>query len=144
LKVRQHSTDPTNSVFKAHIQHMSTSEVTVWYDGACPLCIIEISLFKRLDAKHGRIAFVDLMGDGACPLDRGTLLEKFHAQETGQPIVSGMVAFGLMWQRVTPFQPLGWLTKWRPTLWIMDKLYVQFLRVRPKLQVWMRTRQRTS
>lgn len=120
---------------------MNQPRVTIWYDGSCPLCVAEISLLQRLDAKKGRIAFINLMGDGACPLDKAHLLARFHAQELGQPIVSGAAAFGAMWRQVTPFQPLGWATKIPPLLWLMDFFYVQFLRVRPKLQKWMLSRQ---
>ena len=120
---------------------MTAPYVTIWFDGGCPLCVAEISLMKRLDSKKGRIAFIDLMGEAHCPLDRGQLLARFHAQETGKPIVSGAAAFGAMWRQVTPFQPLGWLTLIPPFLWIMNILYVQFLRVRPELQKWMVQRQ---
>lgn len=120
---------------------MNPARVTIWYDGSCPLCVAEISLLQRLDAKKGRVAFVNLMGDGSCPLDKGQLLARFHAQENGQPIVSGAAAFGAMWRQVTPFQLLGWATKVPPILWLMDLLYVQFLRVRPRLQKWMTSRQ---
>jgi predicted DCC family thiol-disulfide oxidoreductase YuxK len=123
---------------------MNTPSVTVWYDGACPLCIAEISLIRRLDAKKNHIAFVDLTGDGTCPLDRGDMLAKFHAQEASGPILVGAAAFGAMWRNVTPFQPLGWLMKVPPILWAMNLLYVQFLRVRPRLQKWFVRHQRPA
>jgi predicted DCC family thiol-disulfide oxidoreductase YuxK len=119
---------------------MNNPRVTVWYDGACPLCVAEISLIQRLDAKRGRIAFVDLMGDWSCSVDKAQLLARFHAQEAGRPLVNGAAAFGAMWRQVTPFQPLGWLTLFPPALWIMNLLYVQFLKVRPRLQMWVRAR----
>jgi predicted DCC family thiol-disulfide oxidoreductase YuxK len=117
---------------------MNTPIVTVWFDGGCPLCIAEIALIRRLDTKKGRIAFIDLSGDATCPLDRGEMLAKFHAQEIGQPIVNGAAAFGAMWRQVTPFQPLGWLAKLPPALWLMNLAYKQFLRVRPRIQAWAR------
>jgi predicted DCC family thiol-disulfide oxidoreductase YuxK len=120
---------------------MNSARVTIWYDGDCPLCVSEISLIQKLDQKNQRIAFIDLAGDGTCPLDRGQMLARFHAQETGKDIVSGAAAFGAMWRQVTPFQPLGWLTLVPPMGWLMGLLYNQFLRVRPRLQAWMRARQ---
>jgi predicted DCC family thiol-disulfide oxidoreductase YuxK len=143
MQVRQLSTPFANCDRSPHIAVMKIPRVTIWFDGACPLCVAEISLIRRLDAKNGRIAFVDLTGDGTCPLDRGDMLAKFHAQETGKPIVSGAGAFGAMWRQVTPFQPLGWLATIPPFLWIMNLAYVQFLRVRPRLQKWMVARQPT-
>jgi predicted DCC family thiol-disulfide oxidoreductase YuxK len=123
---------------------MDKTKVKVWYDGGCPLCVAEITLIARLDQKHGRIAMVDLTGNGSCPLDRGAMLSRFHAQEVGRPVVSGAAAFGAMWRQVTPFQPLGWLTLFPPALWLMERAYVLFLRVRPNVQAWMRGRGRTA
>jgi predicted DCC family thiol-disulfide oxidoreductase YuxK len=142
--VRQLSAAFANSDCLPHIQFMTNPRVTIWFDGDCPLCVAEISLIRRLDAKNERIAFVDLTGDGSCPLDRGDMLAKFHAQEAGKDIVVGAAAFGAMWRQVTPFQPLGWLTLFPPALWVLNLLYVQFLRVRPRMQAWTRKRQRTS
>ncbi len=120
---------------------MKTTRVTIWFDGDCPLCRAEISLIQKLDAKNQRLAFVDLATGSSCPLDRGEMLARFHAQEVGGPILVGAPAFGAMWRQVTPFQPLGWLTKVPPFLWLLNLLYVQFLRVRPRLQSWMVGRQ---
>lgn len=138
--MRQHSAPFANSDWQTHIQPMTDPRVTIWYDGACPLCVAEISLISRLDKTNGRLAFVDLMGDGTCPLDRSDMLARFHAQEVGRPVVSGAAAFGAMWRQVTPFQPLGWLTLFPPTLWLMELAYKGFLRLRPRLQAWMRLR----
>lgn len=117
---------------------MNQAKVTVWYDGDCPLCVSEIGLIQRLDRKHGRIAAINLGGDGTCPLDRGTMLARFHAQEAGKPIVSGAAAFAAMWRHVTPFQPLGYLALFPPALWVMEAGYAVFLRVRPRLQAIVR------
>jgi predicted DCC family thiol-disulfide oxidoreductase YuxK len=72
------------------------SRLVVWHDGACPLCRREIALMRRLD-RRGAIEFVDVAGDGdvACPLDRETLLARFHAREDGR-ILSGAAAFAAM------------------------------------------------
>lgn len=101
---------------------------------------MEIDFFRKLDRRAQRLHFVDLMGDGSCPLDRADMLARFHAQEEGQPIVSGAAAFAAMWRQVTPFQPLGYLAKLPPMLWLLEQLYRQFLRVRPRLQQWVRAR----
>jgi predicted DCC family thiol-disulfide oxidoreductase YuxK len=119
---------------------MNSAKVTIWYDGACPLCVAEIALMARLDRKTGNLKFLDLMRADACPLDRDLMLSRFHAQVEGEPIVSGAAAFGAMWRHVTPFQPLGWLTLFPPTLWVMEKAYLLFLRIRPRLQRLVRAR----
>ncbi|MEM1173263.1 MAG: DUF393 domain-containing protein [Pseudomonadota bacterium] len=106
--------------------------VTVWYDSQCPLCVREIALMRRLD-KRGAIDFVDVYA-GECPLDRQTLLERFHAQEAGGEMVSGAAAFAAMWRAIPRLSPLGRLARYRPVLWLFERLYRVFLAVRPLMQ----------
>ncbi len=66
--------------------------LTVWHDGACPLCRREIALMRRLD-RRGEIEFVDVAALYAvCPADRAALLARFHAREDGT-MLSGAAAF---------------------------------------------------
>lgn len=113
------------------------ARLTVWFDGGCPLCTREIALMRRLD-RAGAIAFVDLQGDGTCPIDRAALLARFHAQERGGPILDGAAAFAAMWRAIPLLRPLGLLARWRPLLAGLEGLYRLFLRVRPALQRWVR------
>jgi predicted DCC family thiol-disulfide oxidoreductase YuxK len=116
--------------------------VTVWFDGDCPLCRAEIALYQRLDEKAGRIAFLDLAGERSCPINRADMLARFHAQETGGPLISGAKAFAAMWKQVTPFQPLGYLAQLPLILPVLDCLYGWFLKVRPRLQSLMVAREK--
>lgn len=118
--------------------HSQTSQgapdVTVWYDGACPLCLREIALMRRLD-KREQIAFVDVSEDAPvdCPIDQADLLARFHAKENGV-VLSGAAAFAAMWRATPLLRPLGLLARNRTILSVLEKLYVIFLRHRPKLQ----------
>jgi predicted DCC family thiol-disulfide oxidoreductase YuxK len=114
--------------------------LTVWFDGGCPLCTREIALMRRLD-RRGVIAFVDLQQDGTCPIDRATLLARFHAQAPDGPMLSGAEAFAALWRAVPLLRPLGLAARWRPLLILLERAYVLFLRVRPALQRWMRRRE---
>lgn len=112
-----------------------TPQVTVWFDAACPLCVREIALYRRLDARRGRIAFVDLTDPAApCPLDRAAMLARFHAAEAGRPPVSGAAAFAAMFRAVPLMRPLGEAMRLPPILWTTERLYRLFLVVRPALQ----------
>lgn len=109
-------------------------QLTVWFDGGCPLCRREISYIRRLDSRRA-IRFVDLTREQAdCPLDRAELLARFHAREDGGPLLSGAAAFGAMWRRIPLLRPIGLLAQWDPALWLLERLYVLFLRARPALQ----------
>ena len=110
------------------------ARVTVWYDGACPLCRREIALMRRLDRARA-IAFVNV-AEGApdsCPVDRATLLARFHAAEDGR-ILSGAAAFAAMWRAIPLLRPLGLAARNRLVLAGLERLYGLFLRVRPRLQ----------
>ena len=110
------------------------SDLTVWFDGACPLCRREIALLQRLD-RRGAIHFVDV-ADGAlesCPVDHADLLARFHASEDGR-VVSGAAAFAAMWRAIPLLRPLGLLARNGLILSLLERLYRGFLRIRPRLQ----------
>lgn len=109
------------------------ADVTVWYDGACPLCRREIAVMRRLD-RRGAIAFVDVAdGNTACPIDRGELLARFHASEDGQ-LLSGAAAFAAMWRAIPRLRPLGLAARNPMVLRWLERSYLLFLRGRPRLQ----------
>jgi predicted DCC family thiol-disulfide oxidoreductase YuxK len=119
------------------------TSLTVWFDGGCPLCVREIALMRRLD-RRGAIEFVDVAEPGGvCPIDRGELLARFHAREDGV-MLSGAAAFAAMWRAIPALRPLGLLARNRRVLATLERLYVRFLRVRPRLQAWMRRRERRA
>ena len=108
-------------------------DLTVYYDGACPLCLAEISHYKGLDGAD-RIDFVDAASE-ALPddLDRDTALGRFHVRRADGTLVSGAAGFAEVW---------GGLPKWRwaarlaaipGMLWVMERMYRAFLPVRPYL-----------
>lgn len=115
-----------------------TPVLTVWYDGACPLCIREIVLMRRLD-RAAAISFVDVAPpEAACPIDRTLLLARFHAQEANGPILSGAAAFAAMWRAIPVLRPLGILARNHIVLALLERLYLAFLKVRPALQRGMK------
>lgn len=109
------------------------AELIVWHDGACPLCRREIALMRRLD-RTGSIRFVDATRDDiACPVDRADLLARFHVSEDGL-VLSGAAAFGAMWRAVPLLRPLGLAARRPWVLALLERGYLGFLRIRPRLQ----------
>jgi predicted DCC family thiol-disulfide oxidoreductase YuxK len=95
---------------------------------------------RRLDRREA-ITFVDLSsGTSACPVDRRDLLARLHAEEDGQ-LVSGAEAFAAMWRAIPALRPLGLLARNPTVLDLLERGYLRFLRVRPKLQSWLRRRE---
>ncbi|MEM8766550.1 MAG: DUF393 domain-containing protein [Pseudomonadota bacterium] len=107
--------------------------VTVWYDVQCPLCVREIALMRRLDRRQ-RIDFRAVQQERSCPISKEELLARFHAREQDGPLLSGAAAFAAMWRALPLFRPLGLLARNRLVLNALEKLYVFFLKVRPRLQ----------
>ena len=88
---------------------------------------------RRLD-RRGTIRFVDVAESApVCPLNRSDLLARFHAMEDGQ-ILSGAAAFAAMWRAIPLLRPLGVAARNLFVLAVFERLYVAFLRVRPRLQ----------
>lgn len=111
------------------------TQVTVWFDGSCPLCRREIALLRRLDRRRA-IEFIDLSPPDApvsCPVDRGELLARFHVRD-GETLLSGAAAFAAMWRVIPALRPLGLAARSPRVLGWLERLYVRFLRVRPTLQ----------
>ncbi len=110
------------------------TELTVWHDGACPLCRREIAVFRRLD-RAGRITFIDISGEEpvACPIDREAMLARFHAREDGR-LLSGAAAFAAMWRAIPMLRPIGVAARNPIVLNVLEKVYARFLRVRPAMQ----------
>ncbi|MEM1080044.1 MAG: DUF393 domain-containing protein [Pseudomonadota bacterium] len=110
--------------------------VTVYFDGGCPLCLREIQLMRRLDRRQ-RIDFIDVQDpSSACPIDRHTLLARFHAYEN-ELLLSGAEAFAAMWRQIPILKPLGLLARNRWVLAGLEWAYLRFLTVRPTLQRWL-------
>ncbi|HSJ78725.1 MAG TPA: DUF393 domain-containing protein [Erythrobacter sp.] len=106
----------------------------VWFDGDCPLCQREIALMRRLD-RRGAITFVDVAtcDDPSCPIDRASLLARFHAEEHGV-VHDGAAAFAAMWRAIPLLRPLGLAARNRTVLRLLEAVYLRFLKVRPRLQ----------
>ena len=93
---------------------------------------------RRLDTK-GAINFIDVSGEGDpnCPIDQGQLLARFHAEENGK-VLDGAAAFAAMWRAIPVLRPLGLIARNRMVLGLLERFYIAFLRVRPRLQKWVR------
>lgn len=89
---------------------------------------------RRLDTR-GAIRFVDAATADAeaCPIDRRELLARFHAKE-GDTLLSGAAAFAAMWRAVPVLRPIGLLARSSLVLRLLERTYLAFLTVRPRLQ----------
>jgi predicted DCC family thiol-disulfide oxidoreductase YuxK len=112
---------------------MSKTDLTVYYDGACPLCMAEIGHYKSQSGAE-RICFVDASRDEMPEdLDRNTALGRFHARKPDGTLVSGAEGFAEIWCALPKWKWAARLAAIPGMLWIMERLYRGFLPVRPYL-----------
>ncbi|QZH75645.1 MAG: DUF393 domain-containing protein [Erythrobacter sp.] len=112
------------------------ADLTVWYDGACPLCRREIAFLRRLDRRRA-IGFVDV-SEGQpenCPVSQADLLARFHARE-GTHVLSGAAAFAAMYRKIPLLRPIGELARLPLFDRLFEAAYRTFLGFRPRLQRW--------
>ena len=114
----------------------SPPELTVLYDGACPLCRREINVYRNLRSDT-TVCFADI-SDGSQPLPAGTtrqqLLARFHVQRDSGELLSGAQAFLALWAVLPGWRWLALLGRLPGLGWLMEHAYRLFLRGRPMLQ----------
>lgn len=118
---------------------MSKSELTIYYDGSCPLCRREIALYRRLPAAR-RLHWQDVsqgegLGEGlSCEM----AMRRFHVRDNQGRLFSGGAAFARLWRALPGWRVAGWLFAWPPLSWLLEGTYRVFLRGRPSLQRLLR------
>ena len=111
----------------------SSAVLTVYYDGACPLCRREVAFYRRLD-REDRIVWEDVSQPDAepgCDLSREGALRRFHARRLDGRLESGAAAFVAVWRQLPGFRVLAPVAAWPPILRLLERAYLGFLKVRP-------------
>lgn len=116
------------------------TDLTVFYDGACPLCNAEIGLYRGCaGAEH--IVFVDVSAAAtttvAPGLDKAAALKRFHVRSADGRLVSGAEGFGHLWLALPGWRWMGRIVLLPGILQVAELVYRGFLVVRPALQwIW--------
>ena len=103
------------------------AELTVLFDGGCPLCLREVNTLQRLDNGRQKLAFVDINQTDYNPsLHRGIsyrqAMGRIHAIAADGEVVTDVAVF----RRAYGLVGWGWL--YAPTCWplvgpVVDALY---------------------
>ncbi len=124
---------------EADAETAPSCDLTVFYDGSCPLCRREIEFYRSRSGADS-ISWVNLAtaADDALPkdVDRQTLESRFHVADRRNGVISGAPAFFAIWKTLPAFRVLGALQRIPGMVQIAEFTYTQFLKVRPKLQKW--------
>ena len=118
-----------------------TLQLTVLYDGACPLCRREIGVYRGLRPQHpdSPVCFADVSDASlALPPDttREQLLARFHVRSQDGRLLSGAQAFLALWAALPGWRWLALVGRLPGMAWVMERSYLLFLRWRPMLQRW--------
>ena len=115
--------------------------LTVYFDGDCPMCSREVSLYKKQKGAAD-ISWIDAT---KVPLDslpsnvtREALLEKLHVSDKEGNFYIGGNAFLKLWENLTYFRVLSKILSLTPFSWLTNKAYDRFLVFRPRLQKFFR------
>lgn len=121
---------------------MSTGPaLTVYFDGACPLCSREIGYYQRCRGADA-IAWVDVAAIPDMPpdLDRAAALARFHVRRPDGTLVSGAAGFAALWRALPGFALLGRLASFPPVIALGELAYRLFLPLRARLLARYRRR----
>ncbi|MEQ8655990.1 MAG: DUF393 domain-containing protein [Hyphomicrobiales bacterium] len=108
---------------------------TVYYDGTCPLCQREVSLYQSLDSADA-IRWHDLssVGTGADDLSTDDAMARFHVRRPDGTLVSGARGFFEVMKTIPKLRWLGHALSVPPISWIAEGAYRLFLPLRPLLK----------
>ncbi|HMB11927.1 DUF393 domain-containing protein [Saliniramus sp.] len=112
--------------------------LTVFYDGACPLCAREIAFYRRRKGAD-RLRWMDVAQlapdqDVAPGLARANALARFHVMDAQGKLISGGRAFAEIMARLDGFRIIGRVLRREPLASLLDGAYAMFLPIRPQLQ----------
>ncbi len=114
-------------------------QLTVLFDGACPLCRREIGVYQgvRPIEPTTQLTFADVsLGQTALPPggDRAAYLKRFHVQLADGSVLSGAEAFVALWAVLPGWRWLAKAARLPGATPLMELGYRAFLLVRPQMQ----------
>ncbi len=111
-------------------------DIEVFYDGACPLCMREINMLKRMDGQRQRIRFTDIAVPEFEPdtvgLSFTALMERIHGRLPNGSLVEGVEVFRRLYAAVG-FEKLVAVSRWPGIASILDLAYTLFAKNRLRL-----------
>ncbi|MBI1393954.1 MAG: DUF393 domain-containing protein [Alphaproteobacteria bacterium] len=105
--------------------------LTVFFDGACPLCRREISFYRN---RSRGVEFIDVSTadlQSVSGLSHENALARFHVRTASGVMIDGAAAFAALWRQTPGLFWLGRLFGRQPLLGIAEVAYRAFLVMRP-------------
>jgi predicted DCC family thiol-disulfide oxidoreductase YuxK len=119
-------------------------EKTIYFDGACPLCSLEIAHYRRQSGSEN-LCFLDVSEAGAktgAGLTQDAALARFHVRDRDGALLSGAAAFVSVWDELPSWRWAARLARLPGVLPVLELGYRAFLPLRPGLAALLRRRGR--
>jgi len=120
-----------------------TPTIQVFYDGDCPVCQLEVDLYRRF-GDGSSIEWIDIvaLSDAQLPAgkNRQSLLNRFHVLDADDDWHIGVDAFARIWRQLPGFRHFAFLFAVPGLRQITELCYRGFLR----WQRWHRANKRTA
>ncbi len=113
--------------------------LTVMFDGACPLCRREISLYQSLQPLKA-VQWMDVSENqaGMSPEEQARWMARFHVRDKDGRLLSGAAAFVALWLTLPGWRWVGRIGRLPGVTPVLEVMYRGFLPLRPTLQRWAR------
>ena len=122
---------------QGELKEARCSELTVMFDGSCPLCRREIALYQSLTPLQ-TVSWRDVSSDltGLSQTDQARYMARFHVQLGDGRLISGAAAFVALWLVMPGWRWLGRVARLPGVTGALELGYGAFLHLRPYLQRW--------
>ncbi len=111
----------------------TSTQATMFYDGACPLCRREVAHYQSLD-NHKQVDWIDI---SAAPeklnehgIDYNIAMSRLHALDKDGNIHSGVKAFLIIWNALPYYRWLAVVIRTTRITPVLEWAYVRFARWR--------------
>ncbi len=123
-----------NTSVKSPLSATPGNALTIYFDGACPVCSKEIAYYQR-QAGAQACEWVDASSCAEAALGsdltRSEALGRFHVRHPNGSLETGMGGFAALWKVLPKTEWLGHFASFGPMPFVMDQAYRVFLAVRP-------------
>ncbi len=106
---------------------------TVFYDGTCPLCTVEVSHYRRLAKDNVDFVDVSTEPNPSSELSQDQAMARFHIRDASGQLHSGAKAFVMLWTYLPGWRFLAPLSRVPGMTLLLELAYRLFLPVRPVL-----------
>jgi predicted DCC family thiol-disulfide oxidoreductase YuxK len=109
------------------------NQITMFYDGGCPLCRREVGHYRRLDRTR-RVRWIDISMpeewlEPFC-LTRSDAMARLHVLDGEGKMQTGAAAFVTLWSALPYYRWLARLVRSLGLVPLLERLYVPFARWR--------------